>query len=213
MTRQSKNTPTKKKTTVKKTATSKKSLVKKAAPLTWRFYVVTIGIFVVAVTAFIVLALLTAGVVEKNTNQGRLDRIKGIYTSLNISDEYRLERYDVFGDKRPYDWDKNRTTSSVIEYVHGDTVNNTVAELDAKIKAAGFTFIDEPYAGSKQTQYHYKSPEGEYIRLSVSSKPYWDAIANASAMKAEPTAEVYAMDVNAGPALVTLKVNLDDNNE
>lgn len=214
MTRQSKNTPTKKKaTTVKKSTTGKKASVKKAAPLTWRFYVVAIGIFTISVTAIVVIALFAATIVERNTSQDRLAQIKDIYSSLNIDDSYRVENVDVFGDKRPYDWDKSRTASSVIEYLHGETVGNTVAELDAKIKAAGFVFVDEPYAGSKQVQYHYKSADGQFIRLTVTSKPYWDAIVNASAMDQEPSAEVYAMDTNAGPSLVTIKVNLDDNNE
>jgi len=206
-----KKTPVSKKTTAK---TSKKT-VKKAPRLTWRFYVVTIGIFVISVATVIVIGYLTASVVEKHTAQDRLAKINDIYASLNLNDEaYPVERSDVFGDKRVYDWDKGRSRSSEVDYVHADTVSNTVAELDAKIKAAGFTFIDEPYPGAVSVQYHYKSAEGEYVRLTVYSKPYQDALRNSLIMegvKAEDT--VKGMDKNAGPAYVIVKVNLDDNNE
>ncbi|MGV9002030.1 MAG: hypothetical protein ACOH18_03715 [Candidatus Saccharimonadaceae bacterium] len=210
---------TKKKSTAKKTSVTKKATVKsskvfkKPARLTWRFYVVTIGIFLVAVATIIVLAYLTAGMVARQNNQARLDRISAIYTSLNIGEDYNVEKTSVFGDKRIYEWDKSRSYSSEIDYVHGNTVSNTVADLDSKVKAAGFTFIDEPYPGSTSVQYHYKSNKGEYIRLSVSSKPYEDAWRNATAMGQEMPSNLDAIDKNAGPAQVVIKVNLDDNNE
>ncbi len=204
--------------TTKKTPTKKKATVKgkgklRPAPLTWKFYVVTIGIFLVAVTAVVVIGLFTSNYMAKQNNQARLDRINDIYASFNIDERYQVTGLNVFGDKRVYEWDKGRTYSSSIDYVRGATVSETATDLDAKIKAAGFKFIDEPYPGSVQVQYHYKSDKGEYVRLSVSSKPYNDAWRNASAMGKEPSAEIYSMDKNAGPASVTLKVNLDDNNE
>lgn len=202
---------TKKKPTTKKTSTKSSKSSKGPRRLTWRFYVVTIGIFLVAVATVVVLAYLTAGIVAKQNNQARYDRISDIYTSLKIGEDYRVENVNVFGDKRVYDWDKSRTYSSAIEYTHGDTVSNTVAELDEKIKAAGFTFVDEPYPGSTGVQYHYKSKDGEYVRLTVESKPFWDAVINATVMNEKPSTA--AMDKNAGPAKVTVKVNLDDNNE
>lgn len=205
---------TKKTHTTKKTSASKRKTVSKKPPrLTWRFYVVTIGIFAVAVSTMVVIALLTASTVASRSNQARLDEIKGVYKSLNLGDEYRPTNVNIFGDKRVYEWDKGRTYSSSIEYIHGDTVSNTVAELDAKIKAAGFTFIDEPYPGSVAVQYHYKSADGQYIRLTVASKPYNDAWANAIAMGKEVPDGLDAMDKNLGPSSVTIKVNLDDNNE
>ena len=205
---------TTKKTPVTKKTTAKKKVAPKKAPrLTWRFYVVTIGIFLVAVMTVIVIAMFTQRVVMNNTNQARLDRIEGIYASLQLDDSYRVTNVDVFGDKRVYEWDKGRTYSSAIQYIHGESVSNTVAELDAKIKDADFTFVDEPYPGSSSTQYHYKSKDGEYIRLTVISKPYQDALQNASAMDREPSQAIYDMNKNAGPSAVTIKVNLDDNNE
>lgn len=205
---------TKRKPTTKKVTTKKVKGFKKPAPLTWKFYVVAVGIFLVVVATIVVAGYLTAGVVAKQANKERYDRITAIYDSINLEDQdYLPQRFDIFGDKRVYEWDKGRTFSSAVEYVHGDTVSNTVAELDAKIKEAGFTFVDEPYPGAKQVQYHYKSSKGEYVRLTVESKPYRDAFVNASAMNKEDSPGVYNMDANAGPAYVTLKVNLDDNNE
>jgi len=206
-----KKSPTTKKVSTKRTPVKKGPV--KARPLTWRFYAVTVGIFAVAVAAVVVIALFASSVTLKQANQERFDRISSIYGSLDLGDEYSVQTSNIFGDKRVYSWDKGRTYSSVVTYVHGDSVSNTVAALDTKIKAAGFKFIDEPYPGSAQTQYHYKSAKGEYLRLSVSSKPYDDAYFNASVIDATVPESVYAMDKNAGPANVTIKVNLDDNNE
>jgi hypothetical protein len=143
----------------------------------------------------------------------RYDRIQAIYSSLKLDESYRIEIANVFGVKKFYENDKSRTVSSEIKYVHGDTVANTAKELNEKIKAAGFKFIDEPYKGSVFTQYHYKSADGEYIRLSVSSKPYDDATSNAYVMDKDTTDIINTLDKNAGPSNVVIKVNLDDNNE
>lgn len=204
---------TTKKTSARKKPTAKGKLAK-AKPLTWKFYVVTVGIFLVAVSAVVVIGLFASNIVSEKNSAQRLDRIQGIYASLQLDDTYVPQDIDIFGDKRTYEWDKGRTYSSAIRYAHGDTVSVTVEQLDAKIKSAGFEFIDEPYPGSVYYQYHYKSAKGEYIRLTVSSKPYDDAVLNGNLMnKGEIPADVYDMDKNAGPANVVIKVNLDDNNE
>lgn len=208
-----KKTHTTKKAPVTKKTTVKAKAVKKAPRLTWRFYVVTIGIFLVAVTTVVVAAYLAAGIVAKQDNQARLDRINNVYASLNLGEKYPVESSDVFGDKRVYDGDKSRTHASRIDYVHADTVSNTVADLDAKIKAAGFTFVNEPYPGSTSIQYHYKSTDGAYVQLTVFSKQYQDALRNGIIMGRDNEAAVRGMDKNAGPAHVIIKVNLDDNNE
>lgn len=205
---------TKKKTPPKKVSTTSRAKARaKAIPPTWRFYAVTIGIFLIAVTTFVVIAYLTAGIVAKQYNSSRVDRINEIYTSLELGDEYYVQSTDVFGDKRPYVKGEDRTQASSMQYLRGDTVSNTVAELDSKIKAAGFNFISEPTPGSRTIQYHYQSNEGEYLRLLVTSKLYNDAVQNAMIMtKAAPT-NLDSIDTNAGPAHVVVKVNLDDNNE
>jgi hypothetical protein len=208
-------TAAKKKSTTKKSSSAKKGAFAKAKPLTWKFYAVTIGIFLVATATIVVIGLFTSTVIARNTANERLDRIQAIYSSLQLDNSYQTEDVDIFGAKKLYDWDKSRSYSSTIKYLHGDSVSNTFNELDAKIREAGFVFIDEPYPGAVQRQYHYKSAEGEYIRLSVESKKYSDAIRNAAIMKQDISAAVdeAGKDIESGPAKVTIKVNLDDNNE
>lgn len=201
---------------VKRAAAKKSNKKAVARPLTWRFYVVTIGIFVLAVSATVGLGLFMVKVAESQqaaVMSHRYARIANIYDSLKLDDSYAVTATNVFGEKRFYKDDTSRTYASSKEYIHGDTVSNTVTALDTKIKAAGFSFVGEPYPGSKYTEYHYKSAKGEYIRLTVSSKPRDDAIRNDVAMKRESSAAVLDMDANAGPSNVIIKVNLDDNNE
>lgn len=211
----SKKTHTTKKAPVTKRPTSKQAAKKvKARPLTWRFYVVTIGIYVVAITTVVVIGFLTAHTIAKQNSTQRLSQIKDVYSSLNLGTQYAVQSSDVFGQKRTYAWDKDRTKASSVTYLHGDTVSNTVADLDAKIKAAGFTSIETEELNSKRAHYQYKSTDGEYIRITVSSKPYRDALENASAMKQNPESEaLQGMDKNAGPSRVVIRVNLDGNNE
>jgi len=205
--------------TTKKTPTTKKLSSTKSAkatvrPWSWRFSIITIGIYTIAVATAVVIALSASQLITTHKNQARLDRIETVYSSINLDDSYRIENSNVFGDKRVYEWDKGRTYSSSIEYVHADTVANTTADLDAKIKSAGFAFTEEPYPGSVYKQYHYKSVNGEYVRLTVSSKPYDDAVYNAFIMDKNLSGiNLDAIDKNVGPSKVTIKVNLDDNNE
>jgi hypothetical protein len=200
--------------TTKKTPTSKKTTSKpKARPVTWKFYVVAIGIFIVAVTSVIVFALFVSHSFAAQQAGDRYDRIKGIYSSINLDDSYQVETKNVFGDKRPYSWGEGRTYSSEMTYVHGATVKDTVAELDTKIKASGFKFTEVAYPETIFPQYHYKSEKGEYVRLTVNSKVYEDAIRNAVLMNGDTATVRNTVDINAGPSNISLKVNLDDNNE
>lgn len=185
----------------KKTREQSPSVVKKF---------VLLGLIVLIVA--LVVALVVAYVIPRMQNQARYERITAIYDSLNIGEEYLLDDSSVFGEKRVYDWDKGRTYSSAMYYTRGATVDVTTAELDKAIKNAGFTFFEEPYPGSVSKQYHYKSEKGEYIRLTVSSKLRDDAFFNAHWMK-QDLSVIDEIDPNAGPSNVTIKVNLDDNNE
>lgn len=149
----------------------------------------------------------------KVENERRLSRINEIYASLNIDDQqYLFKDQLVFGDKRVYEWDKSRSYSSYKSYTRGENVDTVVADLDRKIEAAGFTELENPYPGALIIQKHYKSPKNEYVRLTVSSKPRDDAFFNAHWMKQDISVPG-AMDANVGPSNVTIKVNLDDNNE
>ncbi len=147
--------------------------------------------------------------------QPREARIQEIYSTLNLSDDYQLTKQEVSGQKRVYEWDKSRSYSSVKEYVYAGTVSDTYAALDRSIKDAGYTVIGDPYPGSVAKQTHYKSSRGEYIRLTVDSKPRNDAFFNFTRMNPgkDFPQSLFDLDPNAGPAEVTIKVNLDDNNE
>lgn len=146
----------------------------------------------------------------------RKSRILDIYKSLNLdSKKYQPESSNIFGDKRVYEWDNSRTYASSQTFERGANVDATVAELRKSIETAGFTYFEEPYPGSTYTQLHFKSAKGEYLRLTVSSKPRDDAIRNSVLMNpsSELSKNVIEMDPNQGPSNVTIKVNLDDNNE
>jgi hypothetical protein len=203
---------TKKAPVSKKSSAKKGSAAKKAPALTWKFYAVTIGIFVVATLSVLVIALFTASFVATRTNQARLNQINDIYTSLNLDYTYGVESKNVFGDKRPFESDKTHSYPSEIQYVHADTVSNTFADLDGKIKAAGFAFVSEPYPDGKQAVYRYKSNDGEHLQLGLISKPYWDAIRN-DAIMGRDVKNTDTMDTNQGPTRVVIKVNLDDSEE
>lgn len=175
---------------------------------------VLVAVIVLAGASLAILSASTARWIATAQSEQRKDRIEDIYTSLALPESYRLRTDDVFGDKRVYDWDKARTQSSSKTYLRGAPVDATVAEIDGLIKDAGFEFLDEPYPGSIFTQYHYKSKKGEYIRLTVSSKQYDDALENALVMDETKLADISrSLNINAGPSNVLIKVNLDDNNE
>jgi hypothetical protein len=171
----------------------------------------------------VLITLIAAGSIYVLTNwayaffyvQPRETRIVEIYDSLDLGDEYRLEDVDISGQKKTYEWDPNRSYSSSAQLIRGLSVDDTFAELDKKITAAGFTKIDEAYPGSLAKQYHYKSEKGEYIRVGVTSKVRDDAIVNFTVINPDASTpeEILAIDPNTGPSNVTIKVNLDDNNE
>lgn len=137
-------------------------------------------------------------------NQQRYDRIITIYDSIELDDSYKLQRQNVFGEKRPYEWDSSRSYSSYRHYLRDAEVKATAIEVRSAIEAAGFKFFDEPYPGSVYVQYHFKNSAGEYIRLTVSKHDQDIIVGNDHAA---------SDDSNSGPAVVIIKVNLDDNNE
>lgn len=168
-----------------------------------------------AVAVFVVFAMaamswyLLDRLVQENINQTRLNNITSIYTSLSLGDSYRAAATNVFGYKWFYSWDKSRTYSSSIEYGHNDTVSNTFADLKKKVEAAGFKYFETEYAGSVSQQYHFKNGKGEYVRVGVVTKAWQDTLTYGI-----PSEQDWQdADKNAAPTYVTIKVNLDDNNE
>ncbi len=139
----------------------------------------------------------------------RLERIQNVYSNLNLDDSYRIAKSDVFGDKRPYDSGEGRSFSSSTEYGHNDTPANTRAALVKQIEQAGFTRIGGAYDGSISPQDHFKNNDGVYVRLSVTSKYAQDSIVYGGQTTDDPLIN----HKDEGPTYVTIKVNLDDNNE
>ena len=168
------------------------------------------GIIVIAVLAGLVLSLF---IIPKIHNDARLSRINEIYSSISLPENAYFQDENIFGEKRPYEYDAGRSFSSYKTFVVAKTVNETMDILDKAVKDAGYTMFDEAYPGSTSKQYHYKTDRGEYIRLTVSSKLRDDAASNELLMNGEFSDAFFKIDPNAGPSRVTLKVNLDDNNE
>jgi len=199
------------KQTTKKASLSKKRQAANHADHHIRHRItIGVGIVIIAALVGLVLSLL---VIPKINSDIRLHRINEIYSSIQLPENTYFNDATVFGDKRPYDYDSDRSTASVKTFVVAKTVNDTFAEIDAAIKAAGYTQFEEAYPGSTSKEFHYKTDRGEYIRLNVSSKLRGDAASNEILMNGKFSDEFFKIDPNAGPSRVTLKVNLDDNNE
>lgn len=158
----------------------------------------------------IIVFLLTVPTLQNNA---RAQRLNEIFNSITIPEKNFFYEEDVFAEKRVYDYDQSRSYSSSKQFVVASKVDVTFAQMDKAITDAGYTYFEEPYPGSVQKQFHYKTDRGEYIRLSVSSKLRDDAGSNEILMTGELSDAFFAIDPNAGPSRVTLKVNLDDNNE
>ena len=168
----------------------------------------TAAIIIALIIIVLILTVVCAFIVPKISSEIRRNRIVEIYNSLNIdNNKYIKMSESIFGEKRLYEWDSGRSYSSSIRYVRGANVDVTVAELQKAITGAGYKYFEQPYPN----EYHYKSSKNEYIRLNVSSKLRDDAFFNNYHMGL--STDNINIDSNAGPSNVTIKVNLDDNNE
>ena len=143
------------------------------------------------------------------SNNDRLERIQNVYSTINLDDSYRTAKSDLFGDKRVYSWDKNRTYSSSTEYGHNDTPTNTRTELIKKIEKAGFVKVGSAYEESTNPQDYFKNSDGTYIRISVTSRYVQNAMTYGDFSDTDPLIN----HKDEAPSYVTVKVNLDDNNE
>ena len=120
-----------------------------------------------------------------------------------------MAKSDVFGDKREYSWDSSRSLSSSVEYGKNASVSATFDDLKNRIVQAGFEQVDGPNYGPVARQDHYKNSDGQYIRVSVESKAWHDAMLYGLEAPAAQSLEA----TENGPVYVTIRVNLDDNNE
>lgn len=167
------------------------------------------------ISAILILAILTSVIlfiIPSTNNNIRRNRILSIYNSLNLDEQkYIIKSGSIFGEKKVYEWDSGRSQSSRIDYVRSANVDDTVKELKQAISKTNFTFYEEPYPGSADFMYIYKSPNNEYLRVSASSKPRTDDFYNRYQMGL--SMDNLSNDMNIGPSNVQIKVNLDDNNE
>jgi hypothetical protein len=167
----------------------------------------------VIVLAVLIGLILTLTILPKLHNDARLNRINEIYSTITLPQHTFLPADNIFGNKRTYDYDTTRSFSSQKKFVVAKTVTETFEYMDKAIKAAGYTQFEEAYPGSTFKEFHYKTSRGEYIRLNVSSKLRNDAAFNELVMNKKFSEDFFKIDPNVGPSTVTLKVNLDDNNE
>lgn len=173
------------------------------------------GIVIYALLVFIMFILISVTwftvhqSIAYRTDNARHQQIVSIYDSLKLGDKYRAIKYDIFGDKRVYSWDNSRTYASSTEYGYNDTPQNTALDLKTKIEAAGFTAAGTAYEDSTSPQYYYRNSKGNYIRVSVTSAYIQNAIAYGTFSNDDPLIN----HKDEAPTYVTIKVNLDDNNE
>ena len=135
----------------------------------------------------------------------RKQRIEEIFDSFGLDESYKVTTVDIFGDKRVYAWDGDRTYASSIEYMRFEPVDETVADVVEAIEQAGFESIDEPYPESVSHDYYFENSRGESVSLTVTSRDVNDAI-----LRGQPPKKANS---NAAPAVVLIKVNLDDSKE
>ena len=173
------------------------------------------GIVIYALLVFIMFVLVSVTwftvhqFIASRAINDRYAQIVNIYDSLKLDGSYRVAKFDVFGDKRVYSWDHSRTYASSVEYGHNDTPQNTAADLKAKIEAAGFTPAGTAYEGSTNPQYYYLNSKGNYIRVTVTSAFVQNSITYGTFSNDDPMIN----HKDEAPTYVTIKVNLDDNNE
>lgn len=164
--------------------------------------------------AILSMALLLVGVylgtraVKIYVNKMRLQEIIAVYDSLKLDDSYRVDKMNVFGDKRVYEWDKSRTYASQIEYGHNATPKNTRADLRAKAEAGGFSFVQTEYEGSVQPIDEFKNAKGNYLRIGVTNSGTQNAM-----IYGTDDLNTFDPEKDDAPSYVSVKVNLDDNNE
>ncbi len=168
-------------------------------------YVVLVFVFfaLIAMSAYLIERL----AVSKNNNH-RYQQITTIYTSLRLDNSYRPVKTNVFGDKRAYNYDKGRTESSSVEYGRNATSEETLKDITSRARAAGFSEAGSAYEGSIAPQYYFKNDAGNYLRVTIEPKAAHDAAVYGT----EPSVLTPEERAQA-PVYVTVKVNLDDNNE
>jgi hypothetical protein len=172
--------------------------------------IVGLSIVVVAALLGLIFALI---VIPRTIDSARLHRINEIYSSIKMPAIVYNETDMIFGDRRISDLARNLTTPSYKTFVISDTVTGAFNTMNQAIIDTGAVAIKNSNPDSVAKQADYKTTKGEYIQLVVQSKLRLDAFQNAIWMNDKISSAFANIDPNSGPALVTLSVNLDDNNE
>jgi hypothetical protein len=162
------------------------------------------GLILTALWAVPMATHVAYNVTHREEMRERETRIRTLYDNLHLTSDYVLVAENILNRKITYKWDPSRSYSSSRHYVRNANVDVTLADARARIEAAGWAFHDEPYPRAVIKQLHFKSDKGEYLRLTVESKPR-----DAALRKNLPD----TIDPNQGPSNVAIKINLDDNNE
>jgi len=92
-------------------------------------------------------------------------------------------------------------------FVYSATVSETADKIKSTMKDAGWTFKRDAYPDSASPELHFKNDKGNFLIVSLSSKPRDDAFYNANAMNQDIT-EAADMDMDAGPTEVIVALNL-----
>lgn len=76
---------------------------------------------------------------QRQLKRHKQHRINEIYSSIKLPENTYFNKDTIFGDKRPYSYDADRSQASSKTFVVAKTVTETFNEIDAAIKAAGYT--------------------------------------------------------------------------
>jgi hypothetical protein len=144
----------------------------------------------------------------------RAARVHEVYESLKLPDDYIYQTGAIAGERRLYNQDGTRSWSSHQVYLRGASLGDTVSELNTHITEAGFKQIRQSEKTAAVAERNYVNDKQEYLRFKAESKLRLEYYQNAHLMGLDTaTIEKNAIDPNTGPIRVTIKVNLDDNNE
>lgn len=165
-------------------------------------------VFVLFVSLALSIFFINRLIVNKENND-RYDKIMSIYSSLKLDDSYRPVSSNVFGDKRAYGWAAGRTYASSQLYARNTSPADTVADLKKRAQDAGFQYVQTEYDGSPNAIQEYKNDKGNWIRVGAESKTVHDAYTFGTTNENDPLIN----HKDESPSYVTIKVNLDDNNE
>lgn len=153
-------------------------------------------------------AFLINRLIVNKHNSNRYNYITAVYDGLKLGSDYREISSNVFGEKRTYAGDKKRSYASSIAYGHNDTPVNTSADLKKRAEAAGFTYVQTSHEDTANPVMEFKNKDDQWLRIAVTSKSTQDAY-----MYRLPAGDPATDHSSEAPSYVTIKVNLDSNND